>query len=209
MFEETIRNEGSITKVCGKSLDTKAWIGRIKKYRQRHDARTLPHTDEIADKSSSSGSSSSDIQYWKAEINRDVARRRKKRTITRVTKAAQQGSSKDEIPRLSKAARHQALLNGTRISCASVGATGKHGRVSLRHSLYVYLPKDVDFNNLWIWCDLREKGTKHPEYCAVKPQESDPVTRLGIFVKYSVIAVRARSFGTNFLPRNTRKRLTH
>jgi hypothetical protein len=63
MFEETIRNEGSITKVCGKSLDTKAWIGRIKKYRQRHDARTLPHRDETADKSSSSGLSSSDIQY--------------------------------------------------------------------------------------------------------------------------------------------------
>jgi hypothetical protein len=125
-----------------------------------------------------------------------------------VTKAAQQGSSKDEIPRLSKAARHQALLNGTRISCASVGATGKHGRVSLRHSLYVYLPKDVDFNSLWIWCDLREKGTKHPECCAVKPQESDPVTRLGIFVKYSVIAVReSKEFWYKFLTEKHTKKV--
>ena len=78
----------------------------------------------------------------------------------------------------------------------------------LRHSLYVYLPKDVNFNSLWIWCDLREKGTKYPECCAVKPQESDPVTRLGIFVKYSIIAVcESKEFWYKFLTKKHAKKV--
>lgn len=80
------------------------------------------------------------------------------------------------------AERRERFLQGRMVHCGR-RKEDQYGRITLRGSLYVLVPRHADLNHVWVQCELLE-GAEHPKTCAENAPQGDPCKRLGVHVRY-------------------------
>ena len=80
------------------------------------------------------------------------------------------------------AERRERFLQGGMVHCGR-RKEDQYGRLTLRGSLCILVPRHADLDNVWVQCELLE-GAEHPKTCAENAPQGDPCKRLGVHVRY-------------------------
>ncbi|OJZ91757.1 hypothetical protein ASPFODRAFT_27617 [Aspergillus luchuensis CBS 106.47] len=77
------------------------------------------------------------------------------------------------------------LSLGSLFSCTEMSNAAKVGRVYFR-GVQLYIPREADFETVFVKCDLVAQGFRHPNACISKFEPDDPANRIGIKVRYQI-----------------------
>lgn len=74
------------------------------------------------------------------------------------------------------------LIQGSIFPCTELSNIAKVGRVYFR-GVQLYIPREADFDTVFVQCDLVPEGLQHPNMCPSFCEDGDPATRLGIRIR--------------------------
>ncbi|GJP91104.1 hypothetical protein AlacWU_04003 [Aspergillus niger] len=77
------------------------------------------------------------------------------------------------------------LSLGSIFSCTEISNSARVGRVYFR-GVQLYIPREADFETVFVKCDLVAEGLRHPNACIANSEPDDPANRIGIRVRYQV-----------------------
>lgn len=78
---------------------------------------------------------------------------------------------------------HRKLIQGSIFPCTELSNIAKVGRVYFR-GVQLYIPREADFDTVFVQCDLVPEGLRHPNMCPSFCEDGDPATRLGIRIRF-------------------------